>query len=421
MEVFERWADSFVEFLARFAHLFGRSEPREQMAKYVRALLTTLLRKNNWQLAEVAGDACPDRMQRLLYRAHWDADLARDEVRAYVAAELGDPEGIGIVDETGFLKNGSYSVGVKRQYSGTAGRTANCQVATFLAYATPRGQTLIDRRLYLPEEWCTDANRRQKAQVPETVTFQTKPQQALEMLQAAWAADVPMRWVTGDAIYGDAAFFRAGIQAAGRWYVLGVSSSTPVWVTRPAVVAPVWSGIGRRPTHAQLAEGAPAWVTVAEAVAYMPPERWHRMAIQEGEKGPITYDWTRLRVVERVEGLPGRTVWLMARRSITDPTEVKYFLSNAPTTVTLPTLARVASVRFAVEQCFKETKQHTGLDEYEVRRWHSWHRHITLTMMAHAWLTVVRAQDAEAVPEAEPLKGGRGIHIFVPPPLCDCY
>jgi SRSO17 transposase len=398
MEVLDRWAESFAAFLALFSGLFGRSEPREQMAKYVRTLLATLTRKNGWQLAEVAGDACPDRMQRLLYRAHWDADRARDLLRGYVVAQLGDRDGVGIVDETGFLKKGTCSVGVKRQYSGTAGRTENCQIATFLAYATPRGQTLIDRRLYLPEEWCADADRRKTAQVPATVTFQTKPQHALAMLQAAWTAGVPMRWVTGDAVYGDAAFFRAGIQAAGRWYVLGVSATTPVWLQRPATELPAWSGRGRRPTHPHLVETAPPWVTVAAAVAAVPSSRWHRLAVQDGEKGPIWYQWTRLRVVERVDGLPGRAVWLLARRAVADPTDCKYFLANAPTSVTLPALARVASTRFAVEQCFEEAKGEAGLDEYEVRRWHSWHRHITFTMMAHAWLTVMRAEDAAAIP-----------------------
>jgi SRSO17 transposase len=408
MDVLDRWADAFVAFVGRFADLFGRSEPREQMAKYLRALLATLTRKNGWQLAEVAGDACPDRMQRLLYRAHWDADAARDALRTYVVETLGDPDGIGIVDETGFLKKGTCSVGVKRQYSGTAGRTENCQIATFLAYATPRGRTLIDRRLYLPEAWCTDAARRKTAQVPETVTFQTKPQQAVAMLEAAWDAGVPMRWVTGDAVYGDAQYLRAAIHAAGRWYVLGVSATTPVWETRPPVQRPQRATGGRPQTRARLAEDAPGWVTVAAAVAAVPAARWHRLAVRDGDKGPIWYEWTRLRVVERVDGLPGRTVWLLARRPVSDPTDVKYFLSNAPTTVALPTLARVASTRFAVELCFEEAKGETGLDEYEVRRWHSWHRHITLTMMAHAWLTVMRATDANAVPDQVNEKGGGG-------------
>ncbi len=400
----ERLGESLTAFLGRFTDLFVHDSPREQFGKYVRALLGSVWRKNGWQLAEAAGDTRPDRMQRLLYSAHWDAEVARDRLRTYVAEQLGEPGAIGIIDETGFLKQGTCSVGVKRQYSGTAGRTENCQIGTFLAYATPRGQTLIDRRLYLPAEWCADRARREHAQVPDSVTFQTKPQHALAMLQAAWAAGVPMRWVTGDAVYGDAQYLREAIHGAGRWYVLGVSATTPVWTARPRLRLPQADTGGRPQTRVRLADDAVAWVTVAEAVAAVPAARWHRLAVPEGENGPITYDWTRLRVLERVDGLPGRTVWLLARRSVTDSTEVKYFLSNAPTTVTLPALARVASTRFAVEQCFKETKGQTGLDQYEVRRWHSWQRHITLAMLAHAWLTVTRAEEASR--EAAAQKGG---------------
>ncbi len=412
MDLFERWENSFLLFLALFAGLFDRSEPREQMRKYVRGLLGSAARKNCWQLAEQAGDAVPDRMQRLNYRADWDADQARDILRAYSSEQLGDPEGDGILDETGFLKKGTCSVGVKRQYSGTAGRTENCQIGVFLAYATSKGQTLLDRRLYLPEEWSADQERRKKAKVPKEIVFKTKPELGLEMLQAAWEAGVPMKWVIGDSIYGDSPTLRRGIDEAGRWYVLGVTSTTPVWVTRPAVVVPLWSGKGRPAVKPRVEDSAPEWMTVASAIATLPASSWHRVTVKDGEKGPITYLWGRVRVVERVEGLPGRGLWVLARRSLTDPTDLKYFLSNAPTSITLPTLARKAATRFAVEQCFEEAKGENGLDEYQVRLWHSWYRHITLTMMAHAWLTVQRAQDANWVPDevasmAEQ-KGGRG-------------
>ena len=405
-ETLDRLSESLTVFLQLYDDLFVHDSPRQQLGKYVRGLLGTLMRKNGWQLAESAGDTRPDRMQRLLYKAYWDADQARDRLRGYVVDHLGDADGIGIVDETGFLKQGKSSVGVKRQYSGTAGRTENCQIGTFLAYATSRGQTLIDRRLYLPEEWCVDAARRTHAHVPTTVCFQTKPQQALDMLLEAWAAGVPMRWVTGDAVYGDARYFREAIHAAGRWYVLGVSSTTPVWIHRPQLCLPQAETGGRPQQRVRLADDAAPWVTVAAAVAALPASAWHRLAVRQGEKGPITYEWTRLRVIERVDGLPGRTVWLLVRRSLDDPTEVKYFLSNAPKTVTLPQMARVASTRFAVEQCFKEAKGQTGLDQYEVRHWQSWHRHITLTMMAHAWLTVTRAEES-AREAAQAEKGGR--------------
>src|SRR5712691_1066797 len=238
MEDFDRWSDSFEAFHARFAHLFARRETREQAAKYVRGLLAPVERKNGWQVAETVGDATPDRTQRLLYRVDWDADAARDILQDFVSETFGDPDGIGVVDETGILKKGTGSVGVQRQYSGTAGKVENCQVATVLTYATPKGHTFLDRRLYLPEEWCADPNRRAKAKVPPDVTFQTKPEQAIAMLEHAWARGVPMRWVTGDEVYGDSPRVREAIQASGRWYVLAVSSPTPVWQERPPVVEP---------------------------------------------------------------------------------------------------------------------------------------------------------------------------------------
>jgi SRSO17 transposase len=194
------WADEFEAFHARFAPLFARRETREQAGKYLRGLLAPIERKNGWQVAEAVGDATPDRTQRLLYRADWDADAARDILEDFVRDTFGDPEGIGVVDETGILKKGTGSVGVQRQYSGTAGKVENCQIATVLTYATPTGHTFLDRRLYLPEEGCADPSRRAKAKVPSEVTFQTKPAQAITMLEHAWARGVPMRWVTGDEV-----------------------------------------------------------------------------------------------------------------------------------------------------------------------------------------------------------------------------
>ena len=384
------WAEDFEAFHARFAHIFGRQEPRQQAQKYVRGLLAAVERKNGWQVAEAVGDRIPDPTQRLLYRSHWEADEARDELAQYVAEVFGEEDGIGVVDETGFLKKGSHSVGVKRQYSGTAGKVENCQVGTFLSYVSSRGQTLLDRRLYLPEEWCHDPDRRARAKVPAEVVFQTKPQQAGEMLEHAWALGVPMRWVTGDEVYGDAPELRATISAAGRWYVLGVRSLTPVWLERPVVEDPGPGGQGRPCSKARLVTGAPATIPVVAVVAAWSERRWQRLTVTEGSKGPRTYDWAAQRVIESQEGLPGEEVWLVARRSLTDPTDLAYFLSNAPLEIGLDRLAPVAAARASIEQCLETGKGETGLDEYEVRYWHSWHRHVTLAMMAQAWLAAVR-------------------------------
>jgi SRSO17 transposase len=388
----EEWAADFEAFHARFAHLFVRSEPREQAAKYMRGLMSDVKRKNGWQLAEALGDERPDATQRLLYQAKWDADQARDELQRYVVENLGAAEGIGIVDETGFLKKGDKSVGVKRQYTGTAGKVENSQVGVFLSYAVPGGHVFLDRRLFLPKEWCTDQKRRAEAKVPTHITCQSKPQQAVEMLEHAWAQGVPMRWVTGDEVYGNAPDLRDRIAAHDRLYVLAVSRNTPVWPTRPPVEEPTRDTGGRPRIRARLAEGAPPSTTVAAVVATWPARQWERLTVAEGEKGPRTYDWARARVVESRNALPGPDAWLLARRSTSDPTDIAYYLSNAPLETPLLTLAQVASTRYTVEQCIEESKDQTGLDEYEVRHWHSWYRHITLSMMAHAWLAVTRHQ-----------------------------
>jgi SRSO17 transposase len=395
VEELDEWAEDLQVFHARFAHLFARSEPREQATKYLRGLLGSAGRKNSWQLAETMGDARPDKMQRLLYSAEWDADAARDELQRFVMEVFGDEDGIGVVDETGFLKKGTKSVGVKRQYSGTAGKVDNCQMGTFLAYVSSRGFTFLDRRLYLPEEWCWDIERRREAKVPEEVEFRTKPQQAVEMLEHAWELGVPMRWVTGDEVYGDAPALRDLVSDTRRWYVLAVSSHTPAWAERPQVEDPLAGPRGRPRTKPHLVEGAERASTVAAVVASWLPSQWHTLTVAQGEKGPITYDWGMARVVESREGLPGPDAWLLARRSQTDPTEIAYYLSNAVEETPLLRLAQVASTRFRVEQGIEEAKGEVGLDEYEVRHWHSWHRHVTLSMMAHAWLASIRSKSQE--------------------------
>jgi SRSO17 transposase len=343
-------------------------------------------------VAEAVGDRIPDATQRLLYRAQWEADAARDVLQQYIIELFGDEEGIGVVDETGFIKKGLRSVGVKRQYTGTAGKIENCQVGTFLSYVTAKGHVFLDRCLYLPEDWCDDPERRARAKVPEEVVFQTKPQQAMTMLEHAWRHGVPMRWVAGDEVYGDAPALRDGIARQGRWYVLAVRSLTPVWTERPPVIQARSQARGRPRTRARVAGGVPPATIVAAVVAAWPEGRWQRLTVAEGEKGLVTYDWACQWVVESNNGLPGRDGWLIARRSLSDQGEMAYYLSNAPLATPLLQLAQVASLRYTVEQCIKEAKGETGLDEYEVRHWPSWHRHITLSMMAHTWLAAMRYQ-----------------------------
>jgi SRSO17 transposase len=394
-EELDQWQEEFEAFHARFADLFERSESREQAKKYLRGLLAQVERKNSWQVAEVVGDGIPDRMQRLLYRVPWEADAARDRLQQFVIETFGDAEGIGVVDETSFRKYGTHSVGVARQYLGAAGKLDNGQVATVLSYAAKDAHVFLDRRLYLPEEWAWNKERRAEARVPEEVRFETKPEQAIAMLVHAWERGVPMRWVTGDEVYGDSPRLRETIQAHGRFYVLAVSANTRVWTERPEVEEPAEQTGGRPRLAPRVAADAPKARMVSEVVASLPSQAWKRMAVMEGEKGPITYHWAQTRVVESRDRLPGPEVWLLARRSLTDPTQLAYYLAYVPPRTSFQTKVRIASSRYTVEQCIEEAKGETGLDEYEVRFWHSWYRHITLSMMAHAWLASIELRERE--------------------------
>ena len=394
----DAFGEDFAAFHARFAPLFARSEPRLKSVEYIRALMGPVERRNGWQMAEAMGDATPDATQRLLYHACWSAVGARDLLQDFIVEEFGDPEAVGVLDDTGFIKKGDASVGVARQYTGTVGKVENCQVGVFLGYASTRGHVLLDRALYMPEPWCNDLERRARARVPSGVTFHTKPALGLRMLRRAWNRGVPMAWVAGDEAYGDDGKLRSAIDEVGRKYVLTVSCTTKVWTTRPDVAPPgPASGkrMGRPRTRLWLAPGAPATRTAKEIVASWPAAQWHRLAIVQGEKGPIAYDWGCLRVFERRGGRPAGESWLLARRSISDPSDVAYYLSNAPADTSLETLVRVASARYTIEQSFEEGKDDVGLDQYEVRTWPSWHRHVTLSMMALAWLGSVRAKLAD--------------------------
>ncbi|MBC8446185.1 MAG: IS701 family transposase, partial [Chloroflexi bacterium] len=380
----DRYVAEFETFHARFAHAFVRSEPREASRQYLRGLLAPVPRKNCWQMAEAMGQKDPQAMQRLLFGAQWDADTVRDDLQAFVIEYFGEADGIGIVDETGFLKKGTKSVGVKRQYSGTAGKIENCQVGVFLTYCSRRGYTFLDRRLYLPEEWCQDWERRREARVPDEVVFRTKSQLAIQMLEHAWGRGMPMEWVTGDEIYGGDTWFRDRVAQARKKYVLAVSANTPVWRERQPVVAPCKGQRGRPRKRARLAKGAAAWKPVSAVAAALPFQAWKRLAVGQGEKGPRIYHWARVRIFEKRGAVPGPQAWLLVRRSITDPTELAYFLSNAPRSTSLRTLAEVAGARWSIETTIEEGKGEAGLGGYEGRYRHRWQRPIHLSLLAPA-------------------------------------
>jgi SRSO17 transposase len=372
LAVVEGWAAQFERLLERIGPRFARPEVRRRAAAFVRGLLGDVERKNGWQLAEHAGETTPDGMQRLLTTTRWDADALRDDVRAYVVEQLGDPGGVLVVDETGFLKKGGKSAGVQRQYSGTAGRIENCQVGVFLTYASTKGRALIDRELYLPKEWAADPGRRAEAHVPEQVTFQTKPQLAQQMLTRALDAQVPAGWVTADEVYGGDARLRAFLEEHDLAYVLAVKATQPLWA------------------HG---EQGPAELPARELVAGLPARAWRRLSAGDGAKGPRVYDWARVELTR--PGWPGRGFWLLARRRLSDG-ELAFYACFGPARTTLAELVGVAGIRWAVEECFQAGKGQVGLDHYQVRRYDAWYRYVSLALVAQGFLAAVRAHAARA-------------------------
>ncbi|HEY7712077.1 MAG TPA: IS701 family transposase [Candidatus Entotheonella sp.] len=367
--VIHQWEAHFGHLHEQIGQRFRRAEPRQRALGYLRALLSPCERKNGWQLAELLGEPNPDGIQRLLNAADWDAEAVRDDLRAYVVDHLGDAEAVLIVDETGFLKKGTHSVGVKRQYSGTAGRVENCQIGVFLGYASSSGAAFLDRALYLPKEWAAALPRRQAAGVPETVTFATKPQLARQMLERAFEAGVPRRWVTADTIYGGDRRLRRWLEEQGQPFVLAVPCNEPLW----------WHG--------------PRDVRADQIAGSLPQDAWRRLSAGDGAKGPRVYDWAWT-PLWRFQPLPEDQAWghgLLVRRSLSDPTEMAYYVVFAPRDSTgLEDVVGVAGTRWQIEVGVEAAKNDCGLDEYEVRKWHAWYRHVTLALLAHAFLVVMR-------------------------------
>ncbi|MEU4704778.1 IS701 family transposase [Nonomuraea dietziae] len=358
----DRWTVTLNDLLARIAARFGRIEPRRTAAAYVHGLLDDIDRKNCWNLAEHTGATGPQGMQRLLRQARWDADEVRDDVRSYVVEHLG-PGGVLIVDETGFEKKGTGSAGVQRQYSGTAGRIDNCQIGVFLAYATGAGRALIDRRLYLPEHsWLADPERCRRAGVPDPTTFATKPALATAMITAALDAGIATSWVSGDEVYGQDPRLRAALEERRVGYVLAFAANR----------------------RASL-DGAE--MTAAQIAAMTVDRHWHRYSAGAGAKGHRLYAWAWTRIDEHRPGWR----WLLIRRNLTTG-ELAFYRCYAPTPKPLMTLVRIAGIRWAIEESFQAAKGQVGLDHYQVRGWTPWHRHITLAMLALAFLAVVAAQ-----------------------------
>lgn len=406
---FERVAASFAAFHQEFAALFGRREARQRSEQYLRGLLVQQTdRRNAENVAEAIEGATPRALQRLLTEAPWETDPVIDRLQEYLGPRLSTGEGVFVLDETGFPKKGTKSVGVARQYCGTLGKVGNCQLGVFLAYVSEAGHALIDARLYLPREWTDDPPRCQAAGVPAAVIYQSKAELALAMLtRARTVGSLAGPWVTADADYGKVPTLRDALADAGWRYVLEVPSTICVFSDAAETAVPAWSGHGRKPTRPRLVDGAPHAQRIDEWAAVVAPDRWDVLTVADGAQGPRRYQFVAQRGWECRAGVPGRETWLVARRDLAG-SELKYYLSNAPTATPLLTLGQVGACRWPIETEFQTEKGETGLDEYEVRGWKGWQHHIALALLAGAFVLTVEQEWGGKSARADPPAGNAG-------------
>lgn len=371
----DAWATSFEEFLEPFAASFQRSETRESVRQYIRGLLADVKRKNTWQMAEKLGLSTPHGLQRVLNEALWEFAEVLFQLRQGTKARLGYDPGIGVLDESGFVKWGDQSAGVGRQYCGRLGKVENCQVGVFLGYVAPTGAAFLDCQLYLPQAWCDDRERCRAAKIPDDVVFQTKPQIAQTMLERAWSEGLEMQWVVGDTLYGNSPGLRDAIHHQERFYVLAIGA------------------------HHQVIPTATGQKTALSAVrASLSEGDWQGVCFRLGEQGLIWYEWAALRVMMTNDTVGEQ--WLLLQRTLDDDPDYTFWLSNAPAQIPMVDLVGVALSRHPIESLLQEAKSEIGMADYEVRHWHGWHRHMALVMLAHTWLKLLQHDQREKKPTA---------------------
>jgi SRSO17 transposase len=419
----EGFMEELWEFQSTFHDCFARSEPRAHFFDYMVGQCSKLERKSIEPMALHVEGGTIRGMQRFISDVHWDEEQMRWNYHQLVAEELGEQDGVLMFDETGFVKKGKDSVGVARQYCGTLGKVENCQVGVFAGYASRQGYALVDKRLFLPEAWWTDvyAARRVRCQVPTEVTFQSKPQLAAAMLQAiAHDGLLPFKYLVADCLYGNSPDFWDAVEACvGVTAFVATPAETRCWLQRPltADTTYTYKGEARSKRIVVAADTSPC--TVATVAARLPASSWYQRRVSEGTKGPITYAFARQRVTLCKEGLPGRSVWLVIKRTLGAEPTYAYYLSNAPVSTPLRTFVWLSGLRWAVEQCFEEGKTELGMAHYEVRKYPGWHHHMLMTMLAHFFLWHLKIRlgkksaSADGVASADP--PGRGLtltHVY---------
>ncbi len=388
------------KYMKLFNPAFQRMEQIQKSLTYMNGLLGNVARKNVEQMALGQKEKVRS-LQYFVGQSQWQTEPALGIHQGLLGETLGEEDGVLLIDESSSVKQGTQSVGVAAQYCGSVGKTANGQVGVYLGYASRKGYSLIEGRLFMPEKWFEEehAEQREECGVPEDLVFQTKPEIGLDLLKNAVKRDkLPCFWVAADALYGDSPAFRDGVAATGKSYFTAIKENSLIWCTPPKVHVPLWRGHGPHPTRLRLSDKRKHPVPVKGLVKKIQKQDWVRAVIKEGSKGPIVCDFAFLRVTESRGGLPAGQLWLIIRRNLDDPAEVKYFFSNAPVSIPLAELVRVCGMRWPIETIFEEAKGEVGMDHYEMRSWIGWHHHMLLVSLAHHFLVRLRIQLQELAP-----------------------
>jgi SRSO17 transposase len=383
----EDFMDELRGFHEQFRDCFMRSEPRENFFLYMSGQFSALERKSIEPIALQVEDGNVRAMQHFVSDVVWNERAMLREYHALVNEDLGDPEGILIFDESGFVKKGEDSVGVSRQYCGSIGKVENCQVGVFAAYASRHGYAFLDKRLYVPQKWFEDSYeaRREKCKVPDDLAFRTKPQLAAEMYRGLRAEEIiPFKYVVADSIYGANPDFIAAVgEKVGTTYFVSMPSDTLCWLQRPSTEEKLLRGNVVKPVVPETEKKPVTFATLANNINSF---FWYRRKVSEGTKGPIEYEFTKRRVTLCKDGLPDKTVWLIMKRTLGADRKYTYYISNAMVSTRLKTFVWLSGVRWAIEQCFEEAKSELGMDHYEVRKFPGWNHHMLTCMLAHFFL-----------------------------------
>lgn len=383
-----------------FKPAFQRVEQAQKSLTYLHGLLGNATRKNVEQMALGQKEKVRS-LQYYVGQSQWETEPVIAIHQGLIRETLGEEDGVVLIDESSVVKQGTESVGVAAQYCGSVGKIANGQVGVYLGYASRKGYSLIEGQLFMPEKWFEEehAEQRPVCGVPEDLVFKTKPEIGLELLEnAVQRGQLPFFWVSADALYGDSPAFRDGVTAMGKYYFTAIKENSLIWCTAPKVHVPEWSGHGRHPTRLRLRDTRKHPIPVQQLVKRVPKQDWVRAVIKEGSKGPLICDFAFLRVTESRGGLPAAELWLIIRRNLDDPTEIKYYFSNAPVGTALQEFVRISGMRWPIESIFEESKGELGMDQYEMRSWLGWHHHMLLVSLAHHFLVRLRIHFQDQAP-----------------------